>query len=207
MNGVAKKIMKRMSARSSGKWVSTPKDFVDLGSRVAVDQALTRLVKSGHLRRVGHGLYDRPRFSSFLNRPAPADIDVAVAALARRDGVRIMPDGQLYANQLGITNAVPAKACYITDGPSRAFEIDGRTVHFKHVSPRVMKWTGRPSAPVVQALRWLGPDAAADKQVVTILNRNLPEDVKLDLLRNSRDLPGWAQPIARSITHDLADIR
>lgn len=195
-----------MSAHSSGKWVSTPKDFVDLGSREAVDQALTRLVKAGHLRRVGHGLYDRPRFSSLLNRPAPADIEVAVAALARRDGVRIMPDGLLSANQLGITNAVPAKACYITDGPTRALEIDGRTIHFKHVSPRVMKWTGRPSAPVVQALRWLGPDAAADKQVVTILNRNLPEDVKLDLLQNSRDLPGWALPIARSITHNLTDV-
>ncbi len=195
-----------MSAHSSGKWVSTPKDFVDLGSREAVDQALTRLVKAGHLRRVGHGLYDRPRFSSLLNRPAPADIEVAVAALARRDGVRIMPDGLLSANQLGITNAVPAKACYVTDGPTRALEIDGRTIHFKHVSPRVMKWTGRPSAPVVQALRWLGPDAAADKQVVTILNRNLPEDVKLDLLQNSRDLPGWALPIARSITHNLTDV-
>ncbi len=206
MKGIAKKIMKRMSAHSSGKWVSTPKDFVGLGSREAVDQALTRLVKAGHLRRVGHGLYDRPRFSSLLNRPAPADIEVAVAALARRDGVRIMPDGLLSANQLGITNAVPAKACYITDGPSRALEIDGRTIHFKHVSPRVMKWTGRPSAPVVQALRWLGPDAAADKQVVTILNRNLPEDVKLDLLQNSRDLPGWALPIARSITHNLTDV-
>ncbi len=206
MKGIAKKIMKRMSAHSSGKWVSTPKDFVDLGSREAVDQALTRLVKAGHLRHVGHGLYDRPRFSSLLNRPAPADIDVAVAALARRDGVRIMPDGLLSANQLGITNAVPAKACYITDGLSRVLEIDGRTIHFKHVSPRVMKWTGRPSAPVVQALRWLGPDAAADKQVVTILNRNLPEDVKLDLLQNSRDLPGWALPIARSITHNLADV-
>ena len=120
--------------------------------------------------------------------------------------MRIMPDGLLSANQLGITNAVPAKACYITDGPTRALEIDGRTIHFKHVSPRVMKWTGRPSAPVVQALRWLGPDAAADKQVATILNRNLPEDVKLDLLQNSRDLPGWALPIARSITHNLTDV-
>ena len=206
MNGIAKKIMKRMSAHSSGKWVSTPKDFVDLGSRESVDQALSRLVKSEHLRRVGRGLYDRPRFSSVLNRPAPADIDVAVAALARRDGVRIMPDGLQSANQLGITNAVPAKASYITDGHSRVLEIDGRTIGFRHASPRVMKWAGRPSAPVVQALRWLGPDAAADKQVTTILNRNLPDDVKFDLLKNSRDLPGWALPIARSITHNLADV-
>ena len=206
MKGIAKKILKRMSSHSSGKWVGTPKDFVDLGSREAVDQALSRLVKSGHLRRVGHGLYDRPRFSSLLNSPAPADIDVAVAAVARRDGVRIMPDGLVSANQLGITNAVPAKPSYITDGPSRVLKVDGRTIHFRHASPRVMKWSGRPSAPVVQALRWLGPDAASDNQVATILNRNLPDDVKFDLLKNSRDLPGWALPIARSIAHNPADV-
>ena len=109
MTRMADKIMKKVSAHGRGKWVCTPKDFLDLGSRVAVDQALYRLVKAGQLRRVGHGLYDRPRFSEVLKRPAPVDLDAAVAALARRDGVRIMPDGLVAANRLGLTNAVPAK--------------------------------------------------------------------------------------------------
>ena len=204
MTPMADKIMKRVSAHDSGSWVCTPKDFLDLGSREAVDQALSRLVKADQLRRVGHGLYDMPRISNILKRPAPVDLDAAIAALARRDSVRIMPDGLVAANQLGLTNAVPAKVSFVTDGHSRTVKIDGRTVQFRHAGPSVMQWAGRPAAPVVQALRWLGPDAAADARVLSTLSRRLPDDVKRDLLQNSRDLPGWALPLARNITSDQA---
>ena len=204
MTGIADKIMQRVSVHDSGRWVCTPKDFLDLGSREAVDQALSRLVKAGRLRRVGHGLYDRPRISNVLNRPVPVDLDAAITALARRDGVRIMPDGLVAANQLGLTNAVPAKVSYVTDGYSRTLKIGGRTVRFRHAGPSVMRWAGRPAAPVVQALRWLGPRVAADGEIVSMLNRHLPDAVKLDLLHNSRDLPGWALPLARSIASEQA---
>ncbi len=202
MDSMAAKIMKRVSKQPSRLWVCTPKDFLDLGSRQAVDQALSRLVKVGQLRRVGHGLYDRPRFSNVLKRPAPVDLDAAVAALVRRDGIRIMPDGLVAANQLGLTNAVPAKVSFVTDGQSRTLKIDGRTIRFRHAGPNVMQWAGKPSAPVVQALRWLGPAAAADRQVVSTLSRRLPNHVKIDLFENGRDLPGWVLPLVRSITAD-----
>ena len=204
MTGIADKIMQRVSVHASGRWVCTPKDFLDLGSREAVDQALSRLAKAGRLRRVGHGLYDVPRISNVLNGPAPVDLDAAIAALARRDGVRIMPDGLVAANQLGLTNAVPAKASYVTDGHSRTLKVHGRTVRFRHAGPSVMRWAGRPAAPVVQALRWLGPRAAVDGEIVSTLNRHLPDNVKFDLLHNSRYLPGWALPLARSIASDQA---
>lgn len=184
----------------------TPKDFLDLGSRAAVDQALSRLVKAGQLRRAGHGLYDMPRMSTVLKRAAPVDLDAAIDALARRDGVRVMPDGLVAANQLGLTNAVPAKTSYLTDGSTRTLKIDGRTVQFRHAGPSVMQWAGKSAAPVAQALRWLGPDMAADPQVVMALRRRLPDDVKRDLQQNSQDLPGWAMPVARSIAGDQAPV-
>ena len=62
-----------------------------------------------------------------------------MAALARRDGVRIMPDGLVAASQLGLTNAVPARVSYVTDGHSRTLEVDGRTLRSRHAGPRVMK--------------------------------------------------------------------
>ena len=204
MTSMADRIMKRVSARGRGRWVCTPKDFLDLGSRQAVDQALSRLVKAGQLRRAGRGLYDLPRTSGVLKRPAPVDLDAAVAALARRDGIRILPDGAAAAHGLGLTDAVPAKASYATDGASRTVEIDGRTIRFRHAGPRVMRWTGRPAAPVAQALRWLGPDATADARVVSILKRRLPNAVKQDLYVNGRDLPGWALPLARDVATDRA---
>ena len=204
MTGMAGRIRKRISAHPRGRWVCTPRDFLDLGSREAVDQALSRLAKLGQLRRVSHGLYDMPRISKVLKRPAPVDLNAAITALARRDGARIMPDGLVAANQLGLTNAVPAKVTFVTDGHSRTLKIDGRTVRFRHAGPSVMQWAGRPAAPVVQALRWLGRDAAADAQIVSTLSRHLPDHVKLNLLQNSRDLPGWALPLARNIASDQA---
>ena len=199
MTGIADKIIRRVRSRGRGKWVCTPKDFLDIGSRAAVDQALSRLVKSGDLRRVGHGLYDLPRISGVLKRPAPVNIDSAVAAVARRDNIRIMNDGIAAANQLGLTNAVPAKTTYVTDGATRNVKIGGRTVRLRHASPGVMSWAGKVSAPVAQALRWLGPQAATDDRVTLMLKQKLPDKVKRDLARNSGSLPGWAGLIARNV--------
>ena len=204
MTRVADRIMKRVSAHGRGRWVCTPKDFLDLGSRQAIDQALSRLVKAGRLRRAGRGFYDLPRTSGVLKRPAPVDLEAAVAALARRDGIRIMPDGADAAHGLGLTNAVPAKVRYTTDGASKTVTIDGRTIRFRHAGPRIMRWAGRPAAPVAQALRWLGPAAAADARVVSVLKRRLPDAVKRDLYINIRDLPGWALPLVRDIAADRA---
>ena len=202
MVSTADRIMKKVAARPIGQWVCTPKDFLDLGSREAVDQALSRLVKAGRLRRVGHGLYDRPRISKLVKRPTPVDMDAAIAAVARRDGVRIMPDGSAAANQLGLTNAIPARISFVTDGHSRTLKIDGRAVRFRHAGPSVMQWTGKPAAPVVQALRWLGRGTATDARVVSTLNRNLPAHVKMDLWHHLRDLPGWIRQLVRSLTND-----
>jgi hypothetical protein len=199
MTAIADKIIKRIRAKGRGKWVCCPRDFLDLGSRAAVDQALTRLVKAGMLRRVGRGLYDLPRMSPRLKGPAPVDIDLAVAAMARRDNARIMPDGIVAANRLGLTNAVPAKAAYVTDGASRTLKIDGRTVRMRHAGPDIMGWTGRPAAPVVQALDWLGPQAADDDRVVTMLKRRLNDRVKKDLAKGLRALPSWTIPLVKQV--------
>ena len=84
MTGIAHQIMQRVSVRHHGTWVCTPKDFLDLGSRAAVDQALSRLAKAGRLRRVDRGFYEVPAISNLLNRPRPTDLDAVVSALARR---------------------------------------------------------------------------------------------------------------------------
>ena len=125
---VADKIMKRIRGYGRGRWVCTPKNFLDLGSRSAIDKALSRLVKDGLLRRISKGLYDLPRMSSILNRLAPPDIDATIKALARRDHTIFMPDGIVAANSLGLTNAVPAKMAYLTNGTTRILNVGGRTV-------------------------------------------------------------------------------
>ncbi len=202
MEAIANNILKRIRRRKNKVW--TPKDFLDLGKRAAVDKALSRLAENGDLRRIGHGLYDMPRFNPILKRPAPVSIDAVVTAIARRDGIRIMPDGSVTANVLGLTNAVPAKAKYVTDGTSRSLMIDGRMIHLRHAGRKVMYWADNKQAgPVVQAIRWLGPQAMKDERALSALKRHLPDPVKQDLIRNVRHLPGWIA----SVVDNLADSR
>ena len=79
-----------------------------------------------------------------LKRPALVDLNAAVAALVRRDGMRITLDGATEAHRLGLTNAVPAKTSFVTDGATRTVGIDDWTVRFRHSGPRVMRWARRP---------------------------------------------------------------
>ena len=199
MASVADRIMHRVWEQPNPRWVCTPKDFLDLGSRQAVDKALSRLVRFGRLRRVGRGFYDKPVFSELLGRPAPMDLEAAVEALARRDGIRVMPNGLVAANGLGLTNAVPVEVSYVTDGYSRTLKFGRRTVRFQHAPPRVMWWAGRPAQLVVQALLWLGPYASRDPKVCSMLIHRLSAEVKQDLMANRHYLPGWTHPFVQRI--------
>ena len=205
MASVAKRIMRRVAAHGKGRWVCTPKDFLDFGSRAAVDAALSRLAKAGKLRRVGRGLYDLPHFNSLLQEFNVASREEVVKAVVRRNGLRILPDGLVAANGLGVTNAVPAKVTYTTDGLSRTIKAGNWKIRFQHAGPKLMLWAGRPAAPVVQALRWLGPYASRDPKVVPILRRQLSDRTKNDLLRNLHDLPRWVQSLVRDITAATGD--
>ncbi|MFX5839475.1 DUF6088 family protein, partial [Acinetobacter baumannii] len=71
--------------------VLTPREFLHLGSRAAVDQAFTRLTKTGELMRAGRGTYVRPVSSRFGTRP-PAPEKV-VETLSAQRGEVITPHG------------------------------------------------------------------------------------------------------------------
>ncbi len=200
MNSIADKILNRVRGHGRGKWVCTPKDFIDLGSRDAVDKALSRLVKQGSLRRVGRGLYDYPRTSKILQRPVPPNMNAVIDAIARRDNISILPDGIVAAHHLGLTNAVPAQHSYITNGESRTLKIGGRTLKLRHASQRLMAWQNRSGAPVVQALAWLGKNVAEDKDVVDTLRNRLSPETKQDLVDGIKLLPTWMIPVVRQVS-------
>lgn len=204
MDYLSDKIMKRVRAHGRGKWVCTPGDFLKLGKRAAVDQALSRLVKRGHLRRIGRGLYDWPRMSRILNRFVPADQDMLVAAIARRDGIRVMPAGLGDANGLGLTNAVLGHALYLTDGATRHVKVGDSTIKFKHASPKLMHWHGRPGRAVVNALLWFGRRIATnpDNAFADRLHGQLPARIKQDLMDGIALLPTWMAPIVMQLQDD-----
>lgn len=185
--------------------VWTPVDFLDLGSRAAVDKVLQRLVAAGQLRRIDRGLYDIPRPNSLTKQPAVADYRQIIDALGRRDQLRMLVDGMTAANDLGLTTAVPARVVIHTDTRRRTIHLDNLTIEFKQTAPSKLYWSGRPAMRIVQALQWLKDTLPADRDRVVarlstlLAGRRHGRDLRNDLRAGFNTLPAWMQGILREL--------
>lgn len=205
MLGVADKIMNRMRGHGRGAKVYTPRDFLDLGGRASVDQALSRLCRVGTLRRVGRGLYDWPRHSAVLDQPAPASVDAVVNAVKRRANVQVVKGNLAAANALGLTHAVPTRPEFLASRALGDIKIGSRTLTFNPAGAVVGPWLDTPAAPLVQALVWLhdnGNDRLDD--AIPVLRKSASDDAKRSLAKGINKLPGWAIRVARGIVENRA---
>src|SRR5260370_38088234 len=109
-------ILDRIRGQGRGK-VFTPKDFLDLGSRDAADQSLSRLVKGGEIQRLGRGLYHYPRMNERLGIPLRPDLDEIAEALAPQTGSRGVPSRGGAGNRPGACIQGAAQARDTADGP------------------------------------------------------------------------------------------
>lgn len=196
MNTVSSQILKRIQHKGRGA-VFTPKGFLDLGSRAAVDQTLSRLVRCGTIRRLGRGLYDYPRISLRLGALSP-DLDDVAKAVAKQTDSRLQVSGARAANALGLTTQVPAKTVFLTDGPSRQVRVGSQVVQLRHTTPRNLAGAGKTSGMVLQALRYLGR-GVVDQGVVQRLSQILSVSDKLSLKRDGVHAPDWARPVIDQI--------
>lgn len=187
------------------KLVWTPSDFVDIGSRDAVDKALQRMAKSGRLRRIDRGLYDVPTFNALTKKPTVPDYRSVIDAVARRDKARCVVDGMMAANTLGLTNAVPAKIEVLVDARLKPIQLGNQKIVFKHAAPSRLYWAERPGMYLVQALYWLhdvmGSEterSKIDSTIRTLLNDE-KEGARLvdDLRAGLSAMPIWMQDVLR----------
>lgn len=200
-NPLNSQVMDRITQAPATK-VWTPRDFLDLGKRDAVDKALQRLVGNDILRRIDRGLYDKPRINALTRRPTSPDYRSVIDAVGRRDQVRLLIDGMTAANDLGLTNAVPGQVIVHTDGRLRPIKLDNMTVQFKVTAPSKLYWAGRPAMKIVQALYWLKDairtSSEIDQNIIQIKLSRLLQDpqsnaIKDDLLAGLYTVPVWMQ--------------
>ena len=190
------KIKRRIIGKGRGA-VFTPADFLDLCSRDSVDQTLSRLTDQGVIRRLARGIYDYPKTSPRLGRLSP-DPDAVAAAIARKDGRVVQVSPARAANMLGLTTQVPAKAVYLTDGPSRTKQIGAQTIIMRNAAARNLVGAGKPTGAVFQALRYLGKDGV-DASVVARLSRMIDADTRRALVKYALQAPGWMRPVVQQI--------
>jgi hypothetical protein len=197
MTSLPKIILQHAQILSEGG-VLSPKEFLHLGSRAAIDQALSRLTKEGKLLRVARGTYVTPVSSRFGTRaPAPEKV---VQALAARSGEVVTPHGANAANALGLTQQVPIREVYLTSGRTRKLKLGKSEVIVKH-APRWMLALGPGQAgAAVRALAWMGP--AHVRESLAALRRSLPFSEWQTLTSSRAALPSWmARAIGEETLH------
>jgi hypothetical protein len=176
----------------------TPKELLHLGSRPAVDQALSRLTRSGKLLRPGRGIYVAPIEGRFGTRP-PAP-PAFVRALAKRQCQSVATSGPTAANALGLTTQVPVRETYLTSGPNLRLQLGRQTVYLRHAPRWQLLNPGRLSGEIVRALAWLGPEGAPN--ALSVLGSALPEGEREALSEARALVPSWmAENISKLVAN------
>ncbi|HKT15066.1 MAG TPA: DUF6088 family protein [Allosphingosinicella sp.] len=163
------------------------KQLLRLGTRAAIDQALSRLAKSGALLRVGRGIYVRPVESRFGRRPP--DTEKLVEAIAEARGETVASHGATAANALGLTTQVPTRTVFLTSGRTRMLKLGNLQVELQHAPPWQLTLAGKPGGQIVRALAWLGPERACD--LSPLLKQKAPEGAIEEVARARMRLPEW----------------
>ena len=196
MQSIVAKIKKRIYSKDKG-YVFTKSHFFDLGSRTAVAKALERLADAGVIRRLSRGLYEYPKQHPEFG-VLPVNYEQVAQALAGRDNLKIQPSGAYAANLLGLSDQVPAKVVFLTDGSHKKIQIGNRSIVLKRTTPKNMATAGKISGLVFQALRFVGQENIDDK-VIGILKRRLSAKDKQILVADIRYAPAWVEKVVRSL--------
>ena len=171
-----------------------PADFRMLGTDDAIKMALSRLVKEGAAERISHGIYYKPKQHKMLGSIKPS-LEMIANAIANRDHVIIKPTGISALNKLGISQQVPTKHVYITNGQPRKYKIRGNEIHFKSASPKKLALSGSISSLVILAMDELGLDGF-DETLATQIKKLLQKEDATILENDIKLAPSW---IAREL--------
>jgi len=189
--------MSRIYVRGRG-WAFSSNDFVENFSRKQIDNALSDLAHAGTIRRVCRGIYDYPKFSKLLQQQLSPDFDQVARAFARKFNWRIHPSGEAALNLLGLSTQVPGRIVYLSDGPSRQYDLGNSTLEFKKSALKDVGFRYRESALVVHALKALGKERV-DEGVITTIRGQLDDEARKRVLKDAVTATGWVYEAIKKI--------
>ena len=197
MKSLPERIMEHAEAAPEATPIC-PAALLHLGKREAVNQALSRLARSGRLMRICQGVYMRPIQTRF-GRCAPS-IHKSLQALSELWGETIVPNGGGAANWLGSTTQNPIRSVYLTSGRNRRLYFGKHPVDLRHAPRWQLAAPHRKTGVVIRALAWLGPEEVEDS-----LDAVLPQlsERELNELAAARAvMPRWlAEPLSARLTN------
>lgn len=192
MTTISDLILRRIRAKKHG-WVFTPKNFIDIASRSAIDVTLHRLTKAGVIRKLDKGIYDFPIIHPKLGILAP-DPDLIAKAIASKTGDTIQPSAARAANQLGIDTQVSSKPVYLTSRSSIKKNIANYPIALHHTKYASNDMLNPNVADTINVLRHLGKNNISSS-IINQLSQVLTKKDKLQLRKNISKFPDWMAPV------------
>ncbi len=195
--GYMQEIRKRVLTAEDGT-LFIASDFADIADTGTVRSALYRLVQNGNLRRILNGIFEKPKFSKFLNEYVAADPDAVAKALARSYHWTIAPCGNTALNLLGLSTQVTAVWSYISDGPYKMYSWNNTKLEFKHRTNKEITGLSYMTILVIQALKTLGKENVTSG-TIRVLRSRLSEDDKAAMLVEAAESTDWVYDTIRQI--------
>ncbi|CAM4421818.1 MAG: hypothetical protein LEGION0403_FIIPPAGN_02715 [Legionella sp.] len=171
----------------------TTSSMIKIGKRPAVDQALSRLTKSGEIVRITQGVYVRPEKNRFVGIVMPEPFKVA-KAIARQSNERIQISGAEAARKMGLTTQTPAQPVFFTTGRNRHFKMGTLEISLKHVSRKKLPLPNSEAGLAIQALWHLGKEKVSIQSIQIIQSRLTSEEFN-KFVNAKNEMPGWMSNI------------
>lgn len=102
---VAESIKQRVLRMQRGEPFTNTR-FLKLGSRSAVDKALSRLVEEGVIQRVARGVFVRPKKSRFIGSVMP-EVSRVIEVIAKDHGETVQVHGAEAARRFKLSTQMP----------------------------------------------------------------------------------------------------
>jgi hypothetical protein len=195
--GYSGSIKKRINMASEGT-IFINSDFADIADPETIRRNLNRLVSGLIVRRLLHGIYEKPKYSDLLEEYVAASPQDVAFAIARCFHWTIAPCGNTALNQLGLSAQVTAVWSYISDGPYKMYDLGKTRIEFKHRTNKEVSGLSYKTASVIQALKVLGKENA-DDAVIEKLRVRLTKEEKDVMLIEAAESTDWIYKIIKKI--------
>jgi hypothetical protein len=163
------------------------KEFLHLGSRAAVDRAMSRLTKEGKRLRVARGMYvSWCRADSGHVRRRRKRLWNQWRREMAKPWRRMAPPQPM---PWGWTQQVPIREAYVTSGRTKKLRLGQSEVLVRHAARWMLALGTGPAGAAVRALVWMGPTHV--RESLAALHQTLPAAEWRTLASTRAALPSW----------------
>ncbi|MBU3661066.1 MAG: type IV toxin-antitoxin system AbiEi family antitoxin domain-containing protein [Flavobacteriales bacterium] len=182
MESINKQIGKIIQQSKEGEIFLTS-DFKDFGTTTAIRKSLSRFVELGIIDRMGKGIYVKPKQHKLFGKTLPSLEDVALI-LAKKEHVKIMPTGQYALNKIGLSNQVPTKLIFLTNGTFKKIQFGKSELIFRPTTSKKLAMIGEITSLLFLGLEELDLEkltSTENEKIKTLIEKEDPEKLKHDL--------------------------